>query len=437
MAGDVNRITYTSKLCFILGETLLMEKKLTSHRLVLNACLAVFTAVIASQVLAYANILTIYCSGGWDPTMVFDPKIGVSEVTAETGATLRTATTGIQHVHHSDRTQVKTFFDTFGTYTAIINGVNIGAVTQQSMPRATLAITPNGKKRPADWLSVYAATTNPLAVAPHVVINAPYLPGDMSPYSVYLDSDAIESYLDTSQDYTSARETALLTLHRSSYARLLSSVTTDGIDGSKAKSLTLHALREQNLKAAITAADTAIGGTPDYTDFTTQGKFAVELMKKGTTQAVTLGCGNTDAWNTTSNHFNAQSTLYQNLFKGLNSILSYASTSGVLSNMIVLVVSDAGKTPTTDDQNGKGLWPTTSWLLFGATVNGAKTHGATDSYLRGSVIDPVFGVTNGQNMVNITPARIFSAIFDAAGIPYKTILPSDIPLSFLFRKVKT
>ncbi len=386
---------------------------------------------------SYPKILTIYCSGGWDPAMVFDSKIGVTEVAEEPGITLRTSSSGIQHVHHSDRSSVKQFFDTFGSYTAIINGIFIGGMSKTSMEEKALTFIPPDKAMLADWLSVYAAQTNPFAILPHITLNAPYIPGEYGSNSIYLDDKAIASYLDTSESFSSTREKALVNMHKTSYNRFFTGITTSGIDGNKAKNISSHALREQNVKTVITQADAALGGTPDYSDFATNGKLAVELMALGVTQAVTLGSGKPDQWNTTASHFSTSSTHFQNLFTGINTILTYANSKGIISDLIVLVISDGGRSPKLNSEGGKGMWPYTSWLLFGSNVNGGKTFGTTDNVLRGSVIDPVFGVTNGQNMVTITPAHIFSSIFDANGLPYKLLFPNNVPLSFLFRRSKT
>ena len=51
---------------------------------------AIFCGLLLMGELLHAApyLLVIYVSGGWDPTMVFDPKIGSSTVAQETGSSL-------------------------------------------------------------------------------------------------------------------------------------------------------------------------------------------------------------------------------------------------------------------------------------------------------------------------------------------------------------
>jgi hypothetical protein len=113
--------------------------------------------------------------------------------------------------------------------------------------------------------------------------------------------------------------------------------------------------------------------------------------------------------------------------------MTYAATKGLLSSMVIVVLSDRGRSPKLNSADGKGPWPYTSMLLWGPGIKPASVSGQTDPALRGIPIDPVFGSAGGPNAILIEPGNIFASLFLRFNLPAKLLIPDIKPLSSLIQ----
>jgi hypothetical protein len=378
-------------------------------------------------------VLLVYASGGFDPTMVFDDKVGVGQCAQEDGWASATSETGMPFVDHPSRPSVKTFFDTYGANAAIVNGLSSGSMTRDEAVAQMFGGIPDKRFRRCDWLSFYAAYLNPAADAPHVVIDAPYMPGEYAPHAVKLTTARIaelQAAIPGADSIGDTGESALLDFRRAAFKPIAEGQNGGSLDSEKLLTLYYQFLRNDVTIARLAEIQAALGPPPEAgeSDFVRNGKIAIELFAGGYSQCVTLQAGADDAWDTTTDHFARQSVLYEDLFSGLNSIMTYAEERGTLGQMIVIVMSERGRAPALNANAGKGPWPFTSVLLWGVGIAGNTVAGRTDALLRGLPINPAFG-ESGEGAITLEMANVMMGIYLKGSAPSSLFMPATIPLS--------
>ena len=378
----------------------------------------------------YPWILQVFVSGGWDPTMVFDNKIGVASCAQEPGWRAAKSASGIDFVDHPERKSVKEFFDRYGGNASIVNGINSKAITYPEAIANMFGAVPDKRFRRCDWLSFYAALLNPTADMPHVIINAPYMPGEYAPSTIRLSSARITEILQTkSQPLGDDNESALLNFRNMMFQQIAATQNGASLDSEKLLTLYHQFLRNDRSIANIKKISQAIGPQKSQeSDFLYHGKIAIELFQKKYSQCVSLQAGKEREWETPRDHFDTQSILYQNLFDDLNQIFAYAKAAGVLDRMIVMVISERGRSPMLNAKQGKSAWPFTSGLFWGVGIANAKVIQASDDSLLAKPINPVF---DGNGNLIIEMRNIMAAIYLLCNAPAALLLPQVTPLSLL------
>lgn len=384
-------------------------------------------------------ILTVYCSGGWDQTMVFDPKIGAALVAQEPGAVAANGAGNIAYVDHPSRPSVKAFFDKYGANAAIVNGISTGSMVTRYAVRNVLGAVPPGKLRPVDWLSFYTASLRPVLDIPHAVIDAPYMPGDFTSVATRLTTETIKQYgvdIPGAEALGANGEAALATFRRGAFAKLYEGAG-DNLDGEKFRALYYGQGREGVIGTRISAALTALGEQGGDSDWVRNAKTAVELFAAGASLTATVQAGADLAWDTRTAHFARASALFEDLFAGIDAVMEHAAAIGVLERTIIMLVSEGGRSPQLNAQAGKGPWAFTSTLLWGPGIAGGTTAGLTDAALRGMPIDPLFGGQTGPGAVTIEMRHLMAALYVKTNVPHKLILPDTTPLSIILSQTET
>lgn len=386
------------------------------------------------------HILLVYASGGWDPTMVFDNKLDSPYVEGETGIIPSTGANNIPFLHHASRPAVNTWFQNYGYNAVIVNGIYSPSLERQSAFAGMFTAIPSGKNRPVDFLTYYAASLRPTSLAPHIVFDAPYAPGDYEQVAVKLSRTHLNEYLNGTENgptLTESHETALFDYHKVVWGKFLDTIHPNSLDSSKVRSIYANILREKNLKKALKGAALKLGSQGSESQLLRSGKLALEMFANGSSLCATIQAGRTRYWDTSHAHISRQNAGFQNLFGDLAKIINHAATLGLQNKLLIIVASEMGKSPRFNDRQGKDPWPYTSVLLWGGLLNGGTVHGRTDRYLRGVKIDPVFGTQTSDTMIQPRLANIFSAIYLAAGVPYKLILPEYKPISSILSSLSS
>jgi hypothetical protein len=381
-------------------------------------------------------LIVIHCDGGWDPTLVFDSKQSSAYVDIQTGQHLAEGGGKIPYVAHASRPTVDAFFANYGDKSCIINGLYCGSMNHDDALAYSSGTTLPDSTRYTDWVSFYASQVGLDTAFPHVVLDAPYLSGIYGKYTTRLSSDLIDEFsvagacpVSQSASTGDVAEKALDSYLSTSYQGFMENRLNESIDSEKIQTFAAGYQRESalcNLVAAQTYAST------DST-FQKRCKLAVSLLSGGHSYALTIQAGRARQWDTHSNNFTTQSENFEMLFAGINTLLEQAQAQGILDKLTVIVKSEFGRSPTLNSllKNGKDHWPYTSTLCWGVGINGGKSIGQTDDWMRGLPINPIFGTADDAAAIPLETKHIFAALYNLFGVPSTLILPDDPPASII------
>lgn len=129
--------------------------------------------------------------------------------------------------------------------------------------------------------------------------------------------------------------------------------------------------------------DNAFGN--DFRNLLGQAQLALHAFHAGVAVAANLSIGGFD---THSNHDNDQTRQMMKLLKAYDYIQALAKTLGIDNNLYVVIGSDFGRTPYYNDGNGKDHWNVTSMILSGPSIEGNRVVGATDDQFKPMRVDP-------------------------------------------------
>lgn len=380
-------------------------------------------------------VLRIHCDGGWDQTCVFDNKSNSNVVAVETAQTLGVGADGINYVSHGSRPNVDAFFAVNGGQACIVNGIFCEGIERQSTLESSMGVLINEKTRYiTDYLEFYSRFAAKKKTAGHLVFNAPYFPGEEGGRSYFIDSEVINriSTAPTNVNTIStAAETKLQEYLESHYKDFVKGMKKDGIDYRKAVAINEARVRNTEISESVLEALQATNNAAD-SDLLNQAKAALYLFEAGLSQSATVRAGNNLAWDTVADNFLTQSALFNSLFGDLSQIIAYAESIGVSENLMILVTSESGRSPTLNSLNGKDRWSYTSLLAWGKYIRPAAVVGKTDEYLRGVPLNPEFGTEEGETDP-ITMRNVFAALYFAAAINYSKLLSKTNYLSLMIK----
>ncbi len=356
------------------------------------------------------HLIVVIADGGWDVTFAFDPKVGVEGVEGpevDLDATVpsdaeEVRAYGDSHIIVNDykRPAVTSFFESWGDRACVLNGLWMGSIVHQVcrlrlLTGSSSLVAPDvatiighhlGGARPLGTIDLGGlGFTGPLAasagrigvtsqiktlVDPSVVFRAPE---GQSPYPLWTPDPDIQATL---RAHLESRTEKFRTLRGHG---ALNDLLADDLLASLDRKARLEA-EGPSLFASLDA-----GAAPDMA---LQGQLAVELLRAGLCQTVTLQ--HFDNWDT--HGANAlQHERYESLFSTVNGIMEDLAKDDLIDRTMVAVVSEMTRTPRRNATTGKDHWQHTSALLVGAGVVGGRTIGATDDLLESLPMDLASG----------------------------------------------
>jgi hypothetical protein len=123
--------------------------------------------------------------------------------------------------------------------------------------------------------------------------------------------------------------------------------------------------------ADLIAGDLPLGERPSLTK---QVEIAVDLIKNNVCHTVTVA--SELVWDTHDINF-LQHDRYDEFYLSLNTLAEKLNVEGLLSETLVVVMSEMTRTPKRNVKFGKDHWPHTSQIWFGAGVRGGTVVGAS------------------------------------------------------------
>lgn len=153
-----------------------------------------------------------------------------------------------------------------------------------------------------------------------------------------------------------------------------------------------------------------------------QVEIALASFKAGVCVSANLSIGQFDSH---ANNDADQMKLIPELLAGIAYLLRRAEELKVREQLVVVVQSEMGRTPTYNSGNGKDHWSIGSILFLGRGIKGNRVLGATDEKQFAVPFDPKGLKLDRENGIRVRPEHIHEALREFAGI-------ADHPMSKKF-----
>ncbi len=377
----------------------------------------------------------IFARGGWDTTMVFEPKVGLETIDVDPVGDVAQVN-GIQFLDNPLRPMVRTFFEEFGDRTCVINGVNTGTNSHDNgreiMMTGTAGMTdPDG---PTIMASQHEQDD---FLVPYMALSGPSYPGalgaGLATGTGYLDllvgsgvGNPPSATVETNMDEFVSRK----------FTNYLNRLAVENRMGSRSSEMEESLGRWRELKGVKNQLGEEFR---NLNNLESEGKALASAFERG--YALTGSLRARGGWDSHNNNYNAQSPAFENTFSSLHSIVttlaSKNATSGpgtLLDQTTVMVLSEFARTPKLNDSNGKDHWADTSVMAIGAGVGGGRVLGGTDEYQESLPVSYATGQvdTSGAGQ-EIKPVNIGAALLEMAGLDPVVMLQDQVQPFNVFR----
>ncbi len=363
----------------------------------------------------------VHAGGGWDPTMLCDPKgtpaINRSYTVDQIGRAGSIAYAPI--VYNDGAYSNKTFFDKFGSRLCVVNGVE--------------TMTNNHDTGTVHTWSGRLGDGNPALGALIAGVKAPNKP------LAFVSGGGF----DKTEGLTSVtRVDNIDTLSRIAYPNRNDPSKEDDRFHSAETATRIAKFQSERLDAAIKGQTLpALGGIMSQLYLSRTGSNELDLLMKhapsqeeirnapalvrqamiaiagyqaGISVCVSASVGGFD---THGNHDENQANAMGRLLSEVDRLIDYADQK-IGNNFVVVVGSDFGRTPIYNAQNGKDHWSATSMMVLGTGVRGDRVVGATDEKQLSVGVDPASLATlpGDRKAPKITPGVVHRALRQLAGV---------------------
>jgi hypothetical protein len=347
--------------------------------------------------------------GGWEPTMLCDPKGNLNRTYGEgdilTAGAIPYAPLGEQW---------DTFFGENYHRMTVINGVDgqtnshdpgrrhtaSGRLGEGYPVLAAMAAAHQGPHLPIAFLTFGGYEMTSGVIAPTRDVDADRLAGIA--YPARINPDNTES-----ADYHYESTQGLIAAARN--ARLETQVANMHLPHRKGRLDTLMTARlgSDQLKQ-LEELLPVLNGTGEENRI----RLAVAAFRAGIGSAANFSRGGFD---THGNHDAAHRTRMGDLLNLMNMIMREVEDAGIADKTIMLVSSDFGRTPGYNGNNGKDHWPITSMIVVGEALEGNRVIGTTDENHRAIPVDPNT-LQPSDSGVRIEPQHVHRNIRDVLGM---------------------
>jgi uncharacterized protein (DUF1501 family) len=376
--------------------------------------------------------LVLNASGGWDTTLLMDPK-GSPETNR-----LYTAEQILQQGQHRFAPTEKhregglsneTFFTEFGRDLLVVNGLDYSVNNHSPCSRymatgkldslayptfAALVAACQGPDCPLAFLTFgnYSATGNLVAMS-----RVPYLPSlqrianadsiEGNPRAPYHDDFALKRLEQAQADRHAALSNSPL-LPRSQRAE---SMLYAAQLNSKTLSRVVPFIPKEIPKQRIAQ----------------QAEIALASFKAGVCVSANLSIGQFDSH---ANNDKDQMKLIPELLEGIAGILHRAEELQIRDRLVLVVQSEMGRTPNYNNGNGKDHWSIGSIMFLGPRIKGDRVIGATTAKQFAIGINPHSLQLQPTNGILMRPEHMHLALRQFAAIdqhPFSLKFPLGIP----------
>jgi uncharacterized protein (DUF1501 family) len=376
--------------------------------------------------------VVLNASGGWDTTYLMDPK-GVNEINRlyKDGDILTHGAHKFAPTekHKQGGMSNEEFYAAFGQELLVLNGLDYsvnnhspgarymatGKLDSLAYPTfAALVAACQGPTCPLAFLTFgnYSATGNLVAMSriPYLpslqrIANADAIEGNAkAPYHERFALDRIEQAL---ADENAARA------HDARLPR-----------AERAENMLYGA--QLNSKALERVTPYIPASVPKER-LAQQAEIALASFKAGVCVSANLSIGQFDSH---ANNDPDQMKLIPELLAGVAYLLRRAEELKIREQLVVILQSEMGRTPTYNTGNGKDHWSIGSIMFLGRGIAGNRVLGATDEKQFQVTIDPATLALKPEGGTRVRPEHLHLALRDLAGIadhPYSKKFPLEVP----------
>jgi len=385
------------------------------------------------------RLLVCVAGGGWDTTYSIDPKAQSATVDVPASSSIKTYG-NLDIAYDTTKTvfpNVDTYFTKYGANTAVIRGISIASVAHSECMKRICTGTRNSTS--ADLGATVAHDLNNGLPLPYLILGTNAFSG---PYAVSAGrvgtSNQILALLDPAQAYetqgvnmlttTTAEDDAIRAFIAASASR---ERATRGANG-------YNRARIDDFLTAIDHGKLLQGHAIDFghrgntLTFQNQIDLAVKAISGGISQAVMLGITAPGVkWDTHTQN-TVQGPSHDATFSGLTYLLDKMAATPtpagtMLDDTIVVVVSEMGRTPKLNANQGKDHWPVTSALVIGAgAVKGNTVFGGTDPTTVSALpINYATGAVDTNAGKTLTYDSFIAGVLSLCGVDPSAHLPSS------------
>lgn len=389
------------------------------------------------------KFLFCYASGGWDTVTMLDPHFAADGVSPVPGVDMdRNSVLGtagrLRYTSGPDRLPVDDYFRKWGAYSAIVNGVDAHSVGHDSGTQ--FMMTGTSASSYADWPTLLAANSTLEFPLPHVIFGGPSFPGNVGAAVVRAGGGTLLQLIDGSINGMADGDAPQLMAPPADdmadqvvYKRVADFASQQrGIARERADGLVENLYRAMELEGRqFEAGLDDLGNT-----MLDQMLKATELFRLGLSRTAMISIpGGYDSHGDNTVQAPQQTAFYaalDELFEHMSNTPGH--TAGKLINEVVVVaLSEFGRTPKLNGGGGKDHWPYNSVFVAGAGVNGNNMLGKTDDGLIALPIDLATGQESpGGTMLGCEHVGL--ALLRLGGLDPAQFLPGVETLEALIRK---
>lgn len=370
--------------------------------------------------------------GGWDVTRVLAPQFSSPRVAMEADA-VEASFGNLRFVDHPERPMVRSFFEHNYRRMALLHGILVPSVAHMSCLQ--LLLTGRISGRP-DWPAILAAAGGADFALPQLVLSGPSYPGvyggsvtragGSGQLEALIEGD-IADWLDTP---TPKVEPLIELAEARALASRMDRAVLSAADARALELLQTHqrsVQRADALKEVSEQVSWSSGG-----DFTGDCLLAVDTLARGLASCVTLTFSHD--WDTHADNDIWQNWHWSGLFDGLDALMEAldqepgAGGGSLADETTVVVLSEMGRTPGLNAEEGKDHWPYTSAMLLGSGFQGDRSVGGYDDSFYGLPIDPISGDSSAGGE-DFTCDRLGATLLAIADVDPAEHLPNTSPIA--------
>lgn len=379
------------------------------------------------------NLIVVWAGGGWDTSYAIDPKPpgGGVDVPAEADAQI-VLHGNLDVLESPARPSIGGFFARYAPITAVVRGIRLNDVSHEACARAMLTGARN--ETSPDVAAIVANGLAPGLPLPYLVLGdqafaGPYaasmgrvgatnqIVGLLAPRDAYPIDGVARDFAPNVADEPAIRAYANARIARERAVRGARGYNKRRVDDFAASLERGDRLRE--LKDSL-------GDRGTQLDLAGQRALAIEALSTGVSQTVMMS--SQLFWDTHEVN-TAQSLNHERLFSNLLALVDgLAARAGqqaghtMLDETVIAVMSEMGRTPKLNGDQGKDHWPVTSAMVIGTDLVGGRAFGGTSSTGEAEKLDFATGAVSATGK-SLETKNVVAGLLGACGIDPANHLP--------------